>query len=94
MAALLKVDRLVKRYHAPGWSRPVTFTLVPLVFVLVITLWSLVSLALDGVRRAQGLDASAINALVAATLVVLALYLVARALARLLAERRAAEAAG
>ena len=72
--------------------RPVTFTLVPLVFVLVITLWSLVSLALDGVRRAQGLDASAINALVAATLVLLALYLVARALARLLAERRAAEA--
>ena len=44
--------------------------------------------------RAQGLDVSAINALVAATLVLLALYLVARALARLLAERRAAEAAG
>jgi carbon starvation protein len=74
--------------------RPVTFTLVPLVFVLVITLWSLVALALDGVQRAQGLDVSAINALVAATLVLLALYLVARALARLLAERRAAEAAG
>jgi carbon starvation protein len=74
--------------------RPVTFTLVPLVFVLVITLWSLVALALDGLQRAQGLDVSAINALVAATLVLLALYLVARALARLLAERRAAEAAG
>ena len=27
MAALLKVDKLVKRYHGPGWSRPVTFTL-------------------------------------------------------------------
>ncbi|HEX5009276.1 MAG TPA: carbon starvation CstA family protein [Planctomycetota bacterium] len=73
--------------------RPVAFTLLPLVFVLVITLWSLVSLALDGLRKAQGLDASAINALVAATLVLLALYLVARALARLMAERRAPEAA-
>jgi len=27
LAALLKVDKLVKRYHGPGWSRPVTFTL-------------------------------------------------------------------
>jgi ABC-type branched-subunit amino acid transport system ATPase component len=27
VAALLKVDKLVKRYHGPGWSRPVTFTL-------------------------------------------------------------------
>ena len=27
MASLLKVDKLVKRYHGPGWSRPVTFTL-------------------------------------------------------------------
>ena len=24
---MLKVDKLVKRYHGPGWSRPVTFTL-------------------------------------------------------------------
>jgi ABC-type branched-subunit amino acid transport system ATPase component len=27
VAALLKVEKLVKRYHGPGWSRPVTFTL-------------------------------------------------------------------
>jgi carbon starvation protein len=70
--------------------RPVAFTLLPLVFVLVITLWSLVSLAVDKLGAARGLDAAALNALVAATLVVLALFLVTRAGQRLLAERRAA----
>jgi len=69
--------------------RPVAFTLVPLVFVLAITLWALLELLVDGARRAQGLDVAAVNALVAAALVVLALFLVLRAVPRVLAARRA-----
>ena len=70
--------------------RPVTFTLLPLAFVLGITLWALLRLAADGLRRAQGLDAAAVNALAAAALVALALVLVAAAARRLVDERRAA----
>jgi carbon starvation protein len=72
--------------------RPVAFTLLPLLFVLVITLWSLVELCLDGLRRAQGLDAAAINAGASAGLVALALYLTLRGAQRLAIERRAARA--
>ena len=68
--------------------RPVAFTLLPLLFVLGVTLWALLALAADGLRRAQGLDAAAVNALAAAGLVLLALYLCAAALARLAAARR------
>jgi len=68
--------------------RPVAFTLLPLLFVLGVTLWALLALVADGLRRAQGPDAAAINALAAAGLVLLALYLCAAALARLAAVRR------
>jgi carbon starvation protein len=70
--------------------RPVLFTLAPLLFVLAITLWALVVLFLDGLRRSQGLDAAAINAAAAAGLVGLALYLALRGAQRLAFERRAA----
>ena len=60
-------------------GRRYAFAAVPMVFVLVVTLWALGSLALGGFRSAAGLDVSLMNAVAATLLVSLALYLVATA---------------
>lgn len=70
--------------------RRVWFTLLPMLFVLTITLWSLASLALANLRAARGLDVQLINAILASALIALALFLVITALVRLRIERRAA----
>ena len=70
----------------------IAFTLVPMLFVLAITLWSLVRLAMANLRAARGLDIGLINALAAAALVGLALFLIATALGRVRGERAAVEA--
>jgi carbon starvation protein len=70
--------------------RPVAFTLLPLAFVLVITLWALLALAADRLAAPAGRASDAVIALAAAALVVLALALVAGATLRLVDERRTA----
>ena len=70
--------------------RRIAFTLLPLLFVLTITLWSLVKLTIGNFRVGHGLDVSIINGLAALALIALALYLVVTALVKLRAERRAA----
>jgi carbon starvation protein len=60
-----------------------TFTLLPTIFVLVMTLWALGSLTLSNLRSSQGLDVPFFNALASMALIVLAVYLVLTALARL-----------
>ena len=59
-------------------------------FVLVITLWALGKLVAANLEASRGFDLELVNALVAAALIGLALYLVITALARLRGERRAA----
>jgi carbon starvation protein len=67
----------------------IAFTLLPMLFVLVITLWSLIKLLIANATAAKGLDVAFLNALSAAALVALALYLVLSALVKVRSERRA-----
>ena len=67
--------------------RRIWFTLIPMVFVLCITLWSLGSLVVANVSAADGFGIEAVNALSAAVLILLALYLAAEALVQVRRER-------
>ncbi len=60
----------------------IAFTLLPMLFVLSITLWSMVKLVLANWTAAQGFDTALINSILAAALVLLAVYLVVTALVR------------
>ncbi|MEJ7618985.1 MAG: carbon starvation CstA family protein, partial [Pyrinomonadaceae bacterium] len=66
----------------------IAFTLVPMVFVLTITLWSLVLLTLANLRASRGFDIELINAVAAAALVLLALYVAVLALFKLRSDNR------
>ncbi len=61
-------------------GRPFLFTLLPMLFVLTMTLWALSRLAIDSFRVARGIDVQVLNGAAAAALIGLALFLVARAL--------------
>jgi carbon starvation protein len=66
-------------------GRQRAFTFLPMVFVLVITLWALARLAWANLRAAGGADIALLNGLASLALIALALYLLAsgaRALAR------------
>jgi carbon starvation protein len=77
LAALTLLSITVWLYQA---RKRVWFTLVPMIFVLTITLWSLVRMTFANMRAASGFDAQMINAVSAAALVVLALFLAVTAL--------------
>jgi carbon starvation protein len=62
--------------------RRIAFTLWPMLFVLTITLWSLTKLLIANLRAAHGVDIAFINAVSAAALTLLALFLVASALVK------------
>ncbi|HYE15606.1 MAG TPA: carbon starvation CstA 5TM domain-containing protein, partial [Pyrinomonadaceae bacterium] len=68
------------------------YTLAPMLFVLAITLWALVSLVLGNLRATKigsgQLDVELVNAVASAALVALALYLAVLALVRLRGDRR------
>jgi carbon starvation protein len=77
LAALSLLVITVWLYQA---RQRIAFTLLPMLFVLTITLWSLTKLLIANLRAAQGVDIAFINALSAAALTLLALSLVASAL--------------
>ena len=89
LAALTLLSITVWLYQA---RRRIAFTLLPMIFVLVITLWALVTLVVGNLRRtrigAGQLDIELINAIAAASLVVLALYLAIVALIKIRADRQ------
>jgi carbon starvation protein len=68
--------------------RRIGFTLLPMLFVLGITLWALVKIVIGNFRAASGFDIKLINAVSAAALVTLAIYLVITALLKLRGERK------
>lgn len=72
----------------------IAFTLLPMFFVLAITLWSLIKLTIANLHAMDGLDVAFINALSALALVLLALFLLTAAIRRTLAERVRPVAAG
>lgn len=71
----------------------IAFTLLPMAFVLVITLWALGSLAISNLRAAKGVDTALVNALSASALIALALFLVVKAVVVLRRERAVSQPA-
>jgi carbon starvation protein len=61
-------------------GRRIAFTFIPMLFVLTITMWALLKLTVANFAASEGLDVSMINALASIALIVLALYLIIRAL--------------
>jgi carbon starvation protein len=55
-------------------GKRVAFTALPLVFVLVITLWALSSISYASYQQTKGFDASLLNSIFSAALIALALF--------------------
>ena len=85
LAALTLLTITAWLYQA---RKRIAYTLVPMVFVLVITLWALSLMAVGNLRATKGLDVELINAVASAALVALALYLAVTALLKLRHDRR------
>ena len=70
----------------------IAFTLLPMIFVLVITLWALIALVIGNSRLtkigAGAVDIELINAIAAAALVLLALYLAVIALLKIRSDKQ------
>ncbi len=86
LAGLTLLSITIWLYRA---RRRIAFTLLPMLFVLTITLWSLTRLTVANFRAANGIDIAMINALTAAVLILLALFLAVTALIKLRGERNA-----
>jgi carbon starvation protein len=86
LAGLTLLSITVWLYQA---RQRIGFTLYPMLFVLSITLWALIKLVIGNIRLAQGFDIKLVNALAAAALVSLALFVAATALVKLRGERNA-----
>jgi carbon starvation protein len=91
LAALSLLVITVWLYQA---RQRIAFTLLPMLFVLTITLWALAKLMVANLRAANGIDIAFINAMAAAALTLLALFLIASALIRVREERRGLDARG
>ncbi len=89
LAALTLLAVTVWLYKA---RKRIGFTLLPMIFVLVITLWALIGLVIGNVgatKIASGqLDIELVNAIAAAALVILALYLSVLALIKIRSDRQ------
>ncbi len=58
----------------------IAFTLVPMLFVLTITIWSLLRLTYSNIMAADGPDVAMVNGLLSSALILLAIYLVVAAI--------------
>ena len=66
----------------------IAFTLLPMLFVLTITLWALGTMVVGNFQAANGFDVKFVNGLASLILIGLAIYLVITALVKLRSERR------
>jgi carbon starvation protein len=71
----------------------IAFTLLPMLFVLIITLWALSLMVIGNFRAAQGFDIKFINGVASLALISLAIYLVVTAFLKLRGERTKGELA-
>ncbi|HVE59559.1 MAG TPA: carbon starvation CstA family protein [Pyrinomonadaceae bacterium] len=85
LAALTLLSITVWLYHA---RKRIAFTLLPMLFVLTITLWALISLVIGNFRASNGFDVKLINGIASLALILLAIYLVITAILRLRKERQ------
>jgi carbon starvation protein len=84
LAALSLLSITVWLYQA---RKRIAFTLLPMLFVLTITLWALGSLVIGNFSAANGVDVKFVNGVASAILILLAIYLVITALIKVRAER-------
>ncbi len=80
LAALTLLSISIWLYQS---GRRIAFTLLPMLFVLVITLWALGELAWGNLHQGQGFSIATVNGIIAICLILLAIYLVICALVRL-----------
>jgi carbon starvation protein len=89
LAALTLLSVTVWLYQA---RQRIAYTLIPMVFVLSITLWALMALVVGNLRVTRigmgQIDVELVNAVAAAALVLLALFLVVRAILKVRIDRR------
>ncbi len=89
LAALTLLTVSMWLHHS---RKRIAFTLVPMLFVLIITTWSLIKLCTSSLAGAKGLDTTLINGVLSLSLIVLAIYLVVSALVRNQIDRKSAPA--
>jgi carbon starvation protein len=80
LAALTLLSITVWLYKA---RKRIAFTLVPMLFVLIITLWALVSIVIGNFQTTTGFDIRLINGVMSMALIVLAIFLVVTGLLKL-----------
>jgi carbon starvation protein len=85
LAALTLLAVTVWLHHA---RRRIAFTLLPMLFVLTITLWALGKLFFANLAATRGLDVELINGIASGLLVLLALYFAVAALVKVVLEKR------
>jgi carbon starvation protein len=85
LAALTLLSITIWLYQA---RQRIAFTLVPMLFVLTITLWALTAMVVGNFRAAQGFDIKFVNALASLALILLAIYLVVTALFKIQTMKR------
>ena len=78
----------MKKSPAAVWSGFAHAVNLPMLFVLVITLWALGTLVVGNFQASNGFDVKFINGLASLILIGLAIYLVITALVKLRNERR------
>jgi carbon starvation protein len=86
LLAALSLLAITVWLHRAG--RRIWFTLLPMLFVLSITLWSLAELFFANLQSASGLDVPMINALASAVLILLAIFLLVESLLKIPGEGR------
>jgi carbon starvation protein len=80
LAALTLLSITVWLYKA---RKRIAFTLVPMLFVLLITLWALASIVISNFQTTTGFDIKLINGVMSIALIMLALFLVVTGLLKL-----------
>jgi carbon starvation protein len=68
-------------------GKRVAFTAIPLVFVLVITLWALISISYASYQQTKGFDAPLLNSIFSAALIALALFVAGQFLTKMKAKK-------
>jgi carbon starvation protein len=91
LAALTLLSVTVWLYQA---RKRIAFTLLPMLFVLVITLWALGSLVWGNLSTTTGMDIRLVNGFSSLALICLAIYLGLTALWKLRGEKGASPTAG
>jgi carbon starvation protein len=90
LAALTLLSITAWLYQA---RQRIAFTLLPMLFVLAITLWALTSMVVGNFRAATGFDIKFVNGVASLALISLAIYLVVTAILKLRGDKRQSELA-